>query len=323
MQIVRSLSNLTDAQRSCVVSIGNFDGVHLGHQAVLGQMAEKAGQLGLKSVVITFEPYPQEFFTHFHTPPRLTRFREKIQALRRFAVDSVLCLRFNRALAQMPAEEFIDRVLVRGLATKCLVVGDDFRFGHQRKGDFAMLCQAGQQHGFKVISMHTFDIDEQRVSSTRIRQALGRGDLATAEKLLGRPYRMSGRVVAGDRRGRQIGFPTANIYLHRRVSPVRGVFVVELFGLEEEPLPGVANVGARPTVGGASDLLEVHLLDFSGDIYGRYVQVNFLHKIRDEQRFSSLSALQDQIKRDENEARAVFQLMASGQAPQLQPKIQY
>ena len=306
MELIRGLCNVRPRHRGCVATIGNFDGVHLGHQAVLGQLAEKAADLNLPSVVITFEPYPQEFFAHGAVPPRLTRFREKIQALRRYSVDSVLCVPFNRALSETSAQDFVRRILVEGLGVRYLVVGDDFRFGHLRQGDFAMLKAAGAQHGFQVVNRHTFSIDGARVSSTRIREALTRGDLNAAGKLLGRPYRMCGRVARGDQRGRTIGFPTANIYLHRKASPVQGVFAVEVFGLDAEPLPGAANVGTRPTVDGTRALLEVHLFDFAQDIYGRYVQVDFLHKLRDEQKFASLDDLKRQIAMDERQAREFF-----------------
>ncbi len=306
MELIRGLCNVRPRHRGCVATIGNFDGVHLGHQAVLGQLAEKAAELNLPSVVITFEPYPQEFFAHGAVPPRLTRFREKIQALRRYSVDRVLCLPFNRALSETSAQDFVRRILVEGLGVRYLVVGDDFRFGHLRQGDFAMLKAAGAQHGFQVVNRHTFSIDGARVSSTRIREALTRGDLNAAGKLLGRPYRMCGRVARGDQRGRTIGFPTANIYLHRKASPVQGVFAVEVFGLDAEPLPGAANVGTRPTVDGTRALLEVHLFDFAQDIYGRYVQVDFLHKLRDEQKFASLDDLKRQIAMDERQAREFF-----------------
>ncbi len=307
MELIRGLCNLRPRHRGCVATIGNFDGVHLGHQAVLGQLAEKAAELSLPSVVITFEPYPQEFFAHGAVvPPRLTRFREKIQALRRYSVDRVLCLPFNRVLSETSAQDFIRRILVEGLGVRYLVVGDDFRFGHQRQGDFAMLKEAGARYGFQVVNRHTFSIDGARVSSTRIREALAHGDLNNAGKLLGRPYRMCGRVAHGDQRGRTIGFPTANIYLHRKASPVQGVFAVEVFGLDAEPLPGVANVGTRPTVDGTRALLEVHLLDFAQDIYGCYVQVDFLHKLRDEQKFASLDDLKRQIEFDTAQARDFF-----------------
>jgi riboflavin kinase/FMN adenylyltransferase len=310
MELIRGLHNLRPQHRGCVATIGNFDGVHLGHQAVLGQLAEKAAEMCLPTSVITFEPQPQEYFTRGDIPPRLTRFREKVKALQRYSVNRVLCLPFNPALAQMEAETFIQRVLVDGLAVRYLVVGDDFCFGKGRRGDFAMLQQAGERHGFEVVNMRTFELDGGRVSSTRIREALQAGNLSLAEQLLGRPYRMSGRVAHGDKLGRTIGFPTANIFLHRKKTPVDGVFAVEMFGIEGEPLAGVANVGTRPTVDGTRSLLEVHLFDFSADIYGRYVHVDFLHRIREERRFDSFDALKAQILRDAEQAREFFALRA-------------
>lgn len=306
MELIRGFHNLQPQHCGCVATIGNFDGVHLGHQAVLGQLAAAAGRLNLPTVVITFEPQPQEYFGAAAETPRLTRLREKLQAMRRYSVDRVLCLPFNRRLATLPAEDFIRKLLVEGLGVKYLVVGDDFRFGHQRQGDFAMLKQAGERYGFQVVSMHSFHVDGERVSSTRVREALAQGDMRTAEKLLGRTYRMSGRVARGDRRGRELGFPTANIHLHRQATPVRGVFAVEMFGISGEPVAGVANVGMRPTIDGTRTLLEVHLFDFVADIYGAYVEVVFLHKLRDEVRFASLEALKQQIALDVEAARRFF-----------------
>jgi len=306
MELIRGIHNLRALHRGCVATIGNFDGVHLGHQAVLGQLAEKGAELNLPTTVITFEPQPQEYFSHGEIPPRLTRFREKLKALQRYSVDRVLCIPFNRVLAEMEAEAFIQRILVEGLAIRYLVVGDDFCFGKGRRGDFAMLQRAGAEHGFEVVNMHTFEIDGGRVSSTRIREALQAGNLTLAEQLLGRPYRMCGRVAHGAKLGRTIGFPTANIFLHRKKTPVDGVFAVEMFGIEGEPVTGVANVGTRPTVDGTRSLLEVHLFDFADDIYGRYVHVDFLHRIREERRFDSFDALKAQILRDADEARGFF-----------------
>lgn len=304
MEFIRGLHNLTPRHRGCVATIGNFDGVHLGHQAVIGQLAEKAAALRLPSVLILFEPQPQEFFQGAQAPARLTRLREKLLALRRYSVDRVFCLRFDAQLAAMTAEAFVDHILVQSLEVRHLVVGDDFRFGSARRGDFALLQRLGAQRGFQVVPMHTFTIDGTRVSSTRIREALAAGDLATAEKLLGRPYRMCGRVAHGDKRGRTIGIPTANLHLHRKAVPLKGVYVVQVFGLEREPLLGVANVGTRPTVDGTRTLLEVHLFDFNQDIYGRQVDVRFMHKLRDEQRFASFEELKQRIFRDLDDARA-------------------
>jgi len=306
MELIRGLHNLAPRHRGCAATIGNFDGVHLGHQAVLGQLAQKAADLRLPGTVILFEPQPQEFFRPGAAVARLMRLREKLAALSRYAVDRVLCLRFDRNLAGLTAAEFIRAVLVEGLGVRYLVVGDDFRFGRDRQGDFNQLRQAGETLGFPVVPMHTFAIDGSRVSSTRIRAALADGDLALAEKLLGRSFRLTGRVAHGDKRGRTIGVPTANIYLHRRQVPLAGVYVVEVFGPRDEPLAGVANIGTRPTVDGTRSLLEVHIFDFDRDIYGEYVEVEFLHKLRDEQRFDSFDALIDRIRRDITEARAWF-----------------
>ena len=306
MELIRGLHNLRPRHRGCVATIGNFDGVHVGHQAVLGQLAEQGARMGVPTTVVTFEPHPREYFSRGGVPPRLTRFRDKVQVLQRYSVDRLVVLHFNRALAAMNAELFIQRLLVDGLAVRYLVVGDDFRFGWERRGDLALLKAAGARFSFPVINMYSFVMDGGRVSSTRVRDALAAGDVATAEKLLGRCYRMAGRVARGDQRGRLLGFPTANIFLHRRAVPVQGVFAVEMFGIENEPVPGVANVGTRPTVDGTRSLLEVHLLDFNGDIYGRHVEVDFLHKIRDERRFESLEALKDQIGLDVVAARAYF-----------------
>lgn len=317
MQLIRGLHNLKSSQRGCVATIGNFDGVHLGHQAVIGQLAEKGAELHLPATVIVFEPQPLEYFQSADkVPPRLTRLREKIQALRRYSVDRVLCLRFDARLATMPAEAFIQKILVEGLGVRYLVVGDDFRFGAKRAGDFALLRTAGEAHGFEVVPMHTFAIDGERVSSTRVRQALAAGDLATAEKLLGRSYRMCGRVAHGDKLGRTIGIPTVNVHLHRVATPVKGIFVVEVFGLHHEPVAGVASVGTRPTVDGTRMLLEVHLFEFSREVYGHYININFLHKLRDEQRFASLDELKAHIQRDIDAAHAWFAVRAqSGHDP--------
>lgn len=306
MQFIRGIVNLPPGYQGCVATIGNFDGIHLGHQAVIGQLAEEAADLSLPSMLISFEPQPMEYFQPAKAPARLTRLREKLQALRRFSVDQVLCLSFNRALAQMPAELFIKDILVDALKIKYLVVGDDFRFGKDRVGDFDMLKKAGEQFGFQVVNMHTFSIDGERVSSTRIRKALEVGDLPSAARLLGREYRMSGRVVHGEKLGRELGFPTANIELHRRATPLQGIFVVEVYGLEGEPLPGVASLGTRPTVGGSKAILEVFLFDFDQDIYGVHLQVGFLKKLRDEENYDSLEALTTQIQKDVDQAKAYF-----------------
>jgi len=306
MELIRGIQNLRSEHHGCVATIGNFDGVHLGHQAVIGQLAEKGSELSLPTLVMVFEPQPLEVFKGDQAPARLTRFREKLRALARFAVDRLLCIRFSDTFAKMSAESFIQDILVKGLGVKYLVVGDDFRFGAGREGDFEMLQRAGNEYGFEVANLHSFRIGGERVSSTLIRQALAAGNMENAEKLLGRPYRMCGRVAPGDKIGRTLGIPTANIYLHRKVSPVQGIYVVEVFGLKGEPLQGVASVGNRPTVGGTKPLLEVYIFDFNDDIYGKYLNIDFLHKIRDEKKFANLDELKKWIEDDIIKARDWF-----------------
>jgi len=306
MDIIRGLTNLRPRHRGSVATIGNFDGVHLGHRAVLRELGERGRALGLPVVVVTFEPQPQEFFARGAVTPRLTRLREKIAAFRDLGVDRVLLLRFDEKLARMPAPEFAERVLFEGLGPRHLAVGDDFRFGRDRGGDFAQLREWGKARGCTVVSMPSYTLDGMRVSSTRVREALATDGLELAARLLGRPYRMCGRVRHGDGRGRGVGFPTANIAVERRAVPVSGVYAVEVHGAGPMPRAGVANVGNRPTVDGARVLLEVHLLDYDGDLYGRVLEVEFLRKLRPEQRFASVAALVEQIARDADQARAFF-----------------
>ena len=306
MEFIRGQHNLRHRHHGCVATIGNFDGVHLGHQAVLRQLAEKAALFQLPRVVIIFEPQPQEFFAPGAVPARLTRLREKLLALAKQGVERVLCLKFDQQLAATPARTFIQELLVRQLGIRYLVVGDDFLFGQNRIGNFALLRQSGEQHGFQVANTHSYILAGERVSSTRVRQALVQGKLTLAKQLLGRSYAMCGRVAHGDKRGRHLGFPTANIHLHRRITPLSGVYAVLVHGVGAYPLPGVANVGRRPTVNGTRDQLEVHLFDFHQDIYGYHVQVDFLHHFRPEWHFASLEALRQQIVQDANQARAYF-----------------
>ena len=309
MQLVRGLHNLRQAHRGCVATIGNFDGVHLGHQAVFARLCELGRQLGEPATVITFEPQPQEYFVPEAAPARLTRFREKVTAIRATGVDRLLVLEFGARLAAMPAEAFVGDMLVGTLGVRHLYVGDDFRFGQGRQGDVDLRRRAGERHGFAVDRLDTVAHENARISSSRIRAALDEGDFATAAACLGRPYRICGRVVHGRKLGRGIGFPTANVDLHRRVSPVRGVFAVRVLGLDAEPLPGVANVGTRPTVdGGSRDRLEVHLFDFARDVYGAHVEVEFVEKIREERKFPSFDDLRRQIERDAREARGILGL---------------
>lgn len=297
MQLHRTIPAQASASR--VLAIGNFDGVHLGHRALLERLTAEARRLGLPPAVMTFEPHPRELFTPEQAPARLTSLREKLALLEGCGVEEVYLLHFSRKLAGLTAEEFIDRVLVRGLAVRHLMIGDDFRFGKGRAGDFAMLQSAGQRHGFSVEAMHTIEINGERVSSSAVRDALGAGDLEHAARLLGRPYCISGRVVHGDKIGRKLGFPTANIQLKRKRVALTGVFAATVSGIDKRHLPGAASLGVRPTLGaGLRPVLEVHLFDFDREIYGAHVTVHLLHKLRDEAKYDSFEALTAQIARD-------------------------
>ncbi len=307
MQLVRGSHNLRPAHRGCVATIGNFDGVHLGHQAVFAALKARAAELDLPSLVITFEPQPLEYFRPAEAPARLTRLREKLAAIADCGIDRVLLLEFGAQLARQSAADFIQQVLVDKLGIRHLYVGDDFRFGKDRVGDFDLLVQAGNEQGFTVASLPSVIHLEQRVSSTAIRQALSAGELARAAHWLGRPYAICGRVAHGAKRGRSIGFPTLNVDLHRRVSPVHGVFAVQVSGLGDQPLPGVANIGNRPTVAGDDRfLLEVHLFDFDRQVYGQHVAVRFVERIRDEKKFDSFDQLKQQIQADATRARDIL-----------------
>jgi len=306
MELIRGLHNLRPEHRGCAVTIGNFDGVHLGHQAVLRRLKEGARALRVPAVVMLFEPQPLEHFRPEAAPARLMRLREKLTALREQGVDRVLCVRFDARFAGLSAEAFMERVLRDRLGARLVLVGEDFRFGAGRRGDIELLRAAGPALGFAVETAPTFALDGERVSSTRVRAALAAGELETAARLLGRPYRICGRVAHGDKLGRTLGVPTANIRLFRRRAPLHGIFVVELEGMEPRALPGVASVGTRPTVDGTTLLLEVHLLDFDRDIYGAQVAVEFRRRLRDERRFESLEALRAQMRRDIEQARDYF-----------------
>lgn len=295
-------------KQGCVVTWGSFDGVHLGHRRVLDEIKDKAKVLGLPSVVLITEPLAKEFFAgEDNIPPRLTGFRERLHLLADQQIDYVVCLRFNALLAKTSAEDYVSHLLLKQLNAKHIVLGDDSRFGNQRRGDLALLKAMAEKGGFSVSDIATEERETLRVSSTRIREALQAGKVTLAESLLGHEYFIAGRVVHGEKRGRQLGFPTANINIKRRQSPLLGVYVVELFNQStQQRYPAVANIGLRPTFGGKFCLLEVHLLDFSGDLYGQHVKVYFKDKIRDEVRFSDISALKSQIEADVQSAKAFF-----------------
>ena len=290
-----------------VLTIGNFDGLHLGHRAMLARLATKACDMSLPAAVMTFEPHPRELFTPEQAPARLTSFREKLALLEACSVDRTYVCRFDRKLAALTAEEFIDVILVRGLSVRHVIIGDDFRFGKGRGGDFALLERAGLKRGFTCEAMHTVEVDGERVSSSAVRDALAEGDLEHAARLLGRPYVIAGSVVHGNKLGRKLGYPTANIQLKRKRIALTGIFTVMVSGLDKRQLPGVASLGVRPTLGqGLKPVLEVHLFDFDREVYGAHVAVHFLHKLRDEAKFESLEALTAQIARDVAAAKSYF-----------------
>lgn len=303
MELIRGIHNIKPQHSGCVLTIGNFDGVHLGHQQVLAQLVKKSKQLALPSVVMTFEPQPLEFFAKAKAPARLTRLRDKIVQLDKLHIDRLLCIQFNQSFANLTAEEFIRDLLVEKLGVKFLVVGDDFCFGRGRKGDFSMLKKAGEQYGFQVVNTESFCLQQERVSSTAIREALANDQLSLAASMLGRRYSISGRVSHGQKLGRTIGFPTANMPLKRTVSPVSGVYVVEALCQDGQTVQGVANIGRRPTVNGERQQLEVHLFDFNANLYGKQMEVFLLHKLRDEKKFESFEALKEQIELDAEAAR--------------------
>jgi len=296
----RDPQRLRLGNRRSVVTIGSFDGVHLGHQAILEQVRRSAEALDLPAVAVTFEPQPREYFSPQQAPARLMRMREKIQSLLDFGMHHVVCLQFNSKLRDLTAEQFVQQVLVDGLATKQLIVGDDFRFGCDRSGDFNTLVDMGKTRDFQVWDTPTLVVDGERVSSTRIRECLEWGDFQQVAELLGRPFTISGRVFHGQHLGRELGFPTANVQLNRYRAPLSGVYavLVQVEGLSAQ-YRGAANVGVRPTVGDLiKPILEVHLLDFDQNLYGRRINVEFLHKIRDEQKFTSVEHLVSNIRVD-------------------------
>lgn len=306
MELVRGMHNLRERHRGCVVTIGNYDGVHRGHQHMIAALRARAAELGVPAVIVTLEPTPREFFAGDAAPARLTRLREKLDALTLYGVDRLVVLRFDERLRNMGAGEIVERLLVRGLGVRHMVVGHDFHFARNREGTIDMLREAGARQGFTVEEVGRYLDDGDRVSSSLVREALGRGDLARATRLLGRPYRMAGRVRRGQQLGRRLGYPTANLALHRKVVPLWGVFAVRVTGAGLVDHPAVVSLGTRPTINGTEPLLEVHVFDFDRDIYGKYLCVDFVARLRDERRFESLDALVEQMHRDAAAARALL-----------------
>lgn len=306
MELIRGVHNLRPRHRGCVATIGNFDGVHLGHRKILEQVIDEARRREQKSTVMLFEPQPREFFAPDRAPPRLMALRDKLRALAELGVDQVLCARFDERFRSQTAREFVADLLVDGLDISYLVVGDDFRFGNDRRGDFDYLVAAGREFGFRVTDTPTCEVGGERVSSTRVREALLAGELDQASRLLGRPYVISGRVQHGDRLGRTIGVPTANLKPGHPRMAVQGVYAVSIDGGGLKNAPAVANVGHRPTVGGEESRVEVHVLDWQGDLYEQHLDVAFRHFIRPERKYDGLEALKGAIRADIEQAKDYF-----------------
>ncbi|MCG7560506.1 MULTISPECIES: bifunctional riboflavin kinase/FAD synthetase [Pseudoalteromonas] len=306
MQLIRGIHNIRPHHYGCVLTIGNFDGVHLGHTEVLKGLVEDARVHNLPSTVMLFEPQPQEFFAKQQAPARLTRLRDKLALLADIGIERVICVSFNARFANFQAEEFVREVLSAKLGVRALTVGDDFRFGKGRVGDFSMLQRLGRELNMKVTDTQSFRQRNSRVSSTLIRAALAEGDVGLAHEMLGHTYAISGRVIHGWKKGRELGFKTANVALKRQVSPVQGVFAVRV-RVHDIVYCGVANVGTKPTLNGKRALLEVHIFNFDQEIYGQFIKVELLHKLRDEQKFESLQQLTEQIAQDVIAAKHFFQ----------------
>jgi riboflavin kinase/FMN adenylyltransferase len=310
IQIIRGLQNCRPSHQNGVLTIGNFDGLHLGHQKIFEQLHAEARRLNTHSILMTFEPLPREYFARGKSAARLMNRHEKIRILNTFDAsirpDYLMFLNFNQALASMSAAEFIEKILLEKLKIQSVIIGDDFRFGCDRQGDFALLQAYGKKYHFAVSSIASHLIENQRASSTLIREALSNDQLAEADKMLGRPYTISGHVNHGEKRGRTIGFPTANIHLRRSQTPLRGVYSVTMHSSKYGDIAGIANIGRRPTVGGEHIQLEVHLFDFDQSIYGEQISVSFQHKIRDERKFESFDALKQQILIDCKQAKKLL-----------------
>jgi riboflavin kinase / FMN adenylyltransferase len=306
IELVRGLHNLRPHHRGCVATIGNYDGVHRGHQHMLQSVRSKADELGLPATVVTFEPTPREYFEGAAAPARLMRLREKLDALALYGIDRVVLLRFDESMRNFSAAAFEQTLLADGLGVRHIVVGHDFHYARKREGNIHSLRSAGERHGFTVAEVGEFLVGGERVSSSLVRAALGNNDLERAALLLGRPYRMTGRVRQGAQLGRTLGYPTANLALHRKVVPLWGIMAVRVSGGGLDDHPAVVSLGTRPTVNGVDPLLEVHLFDFDGDLYGRYLSVDFVHWLRAEQKFDSLDALVTQMNLDAAEARAAL-----------------
>ncbi|PWQ94474.1 bifunctional riboflavin kinase/FAD synthetase [Leucothrix arctica] len=306
MKLIRDIKEIAALKDGCVATIGNFDGLHLGHQHILQQLERQSQQYTLPKVVISFEPLPTEYFSD-HQSPRIYPFRDKCRYLEEMGVDYFLCLRFNQALSKMPAEAFVSNILLNAANVRALVVGDDFCFGKDRKGNFELLESMGKLHNMQVSNSLTHADTDGRVSSTRIRKQLMSGDTAAAAELLGRKYCLSGRIRHGAKLGRTIGFPTLNLRIQDNIATVNGVYAVKVKGLSDTPLLGVANLGNRPTVDGIETRLETHLFDFDQSVYGRHIEVELIKFLRPEKKFDSFDMLKEQIAKDATQAKTLLQ----------------
>ena len=306
MQLIRSYKNFPQNLSGSVLTIGNFDGVHKGHARVIQRVVDLASEKELNSLVMVFEPTPKEFFMGNAAPARLMRWRDRYLAIHNSGIDALVQLKFNQDFSKLSADKFVEDILVKALGIKHLIVGDDFKYGHKRSGNFEHLIECGKKLGFSVEDTQTLSHQKQRVSSTAIREALAHGNIEEATEFLGAPYHMSGRVIHGKKLGRTLGFPTLNIPVKRQSSPLHGVYAVQVHGLEDQAIQSIASIGTRPAVNGKGWLLEVHLIDRSGDYYGKRVDVEFLHFVRAEANFSGLDELTTQMELDLAEVREYF-----------------
>lgn len=308
MDFIRGIKNLRSVHHGCVLTIGKFDGIHLGHQHILTRLLAKAKALTLPATAMIFEPQPEEFFAPDKCPARLSHWRDKYDQFAKLGIDRLLCVGFDSALANQSPEAFVKTVLVDGLGVRYLVVGDDFRFGKERAGDFAFLVDAGREFGFEVVNTQSFKLEDNRISSSIIRRHIEEGDFELAAQMLGRPYSISGKVVHGQKNGRTIGFPTANVPIKVKRCAVNGVFLTKIT-LSKGVFWGMTNVGSRPTLNGKETRLEVHIFDFDSDLYGQRIEVEFVKRLRSEIKFPSFEALQKRISLDEQQALRLMKEM--------------
>lgn len=306
MEFIRGAGNIAAAHHGCVASVGNYDGLHPGHKKVIRSLVERGRKLNLPVAIVSFDPHPMEFFVPDAAPPRLMTTQEKCEAMQGLDVDIFCCLEFNHELANTEPEEFIENLLIDKLKVRYVVVGDDFRFGRNRRGNFQMLRSICRRYGIEVAKTETLEMGGERVSSTRIRECLAAGDVARANRLLGRDFSMSGKITHGDGNAKNWGFATANVRVQVPKPALTGVFVVEADLPGNATLPAVASLGTRPTVGGTKPVLEVHLLDFDDDIYDEHIRVRFLKKLRDEVKFASIEKMCEQIQQDITRTREYF-----------------